>query len=128
MPDISAALIPAIAALVGAFLGSIGRPIAEDRVARWRERRSADAERTNRERARIEHVINLLADLSYGETTPRWNSAQGQITSATAAVNDEQLTERVGRYMSSGTEGTLTDAKWRAGELLREYDEASARQ
>jgi hypothetical protein len=113
--DFPSTVVTAVAALIGAFLGSIGRPIAEDRVARWREARLAGDERAARSRARIERVATLLED---GRP-----DARRQLTFATAAVNDERLTEAVGRYRS-GEEGAHNDALWRTGELLREADEA----
>jgi hypothetical protein len=124
MADPLAALITAAAALVGAFLGSIGRPIAEDRVAQWREARAEKGDRAARARARIEMVRDLLAEASMGTATQPWYHAQANLTSATAAVNDERLTAAVGRYKSGGGDDELRNAQWRAGELLLEADEA----
>ena len=123
-------IITAGAALIGAFLGSIGRPIAEDKAAEWREKRAAAGEARNRARARVERVIALLADLSHGApgsgflATPGWLEANANIRSAVAAVNDQRLTDAVERVRAGGGADAMGDAQWRAGELLREIDEA----
>ena len=122
MPD-SSAIITAVAALIGAFLGSIGRPVAEDRVARWREVRDAKTQRQVRARARVEKVVDLLGTLSQARHSPRWNDAMGNLRAAVASVNDQRLTEAVGQYQSGGGSDPLNDATWRAGELLRELDQ-----
>jgi hypothetical protein len=122
--DLAPTIVTALAAFIAAFLGSVGRPVADDVVARWREKRVAVDRRREAQRAHAQRVVELLRDISaHQATTPKWNAAHAELWSATAAVNDDRLTAAVGRFLS-GEQDALSDAKWRAGERVREIDEA----
>lgn len=135
IPGILSTAITAVAALVGAFVGSISRPFAEDAVAKRAEARTAERDQRSRRRDRLDRVDRLLVEASIPRPDPlarrpervevseARKSAMAALTAAAAAVGDPRLSDAVGRIISGDTDA-MTDAKYRVGELLREHDEA----
>jgi hypothetical protein len=127
--DIEGAIITAAAAAVAAFLGSIGRPFAEDKTRQWSERREASKRGQDQRVARIELVAALLAQVAAEPAAAFWTPAQKEafqsIVSAAFAVGDDELVRDCEEYLKARDLPPLRAAQRRCGVLLKEVEGAS---
>ncbi|HVA84760.1 MAG TPA: hypothetical protein VNF73_00435 [Candidatus Saccharimonadales bacterium] len=129
MADIESTIITAGAAAVAAFLGSIGRPLADDKVRQWAERREASKRHQDQRVARIEHVAALLASVAAEEAgafwTPRQKADFQSIVAAAVAVGDEELVTECEAFVAQRGLTSLHNAQRRCGALLRKTEGTS---
>lgn len=123
MPDIVTTLITAGAALLGAFVGSIGRPIAEDKARQWAEQREGARQATAERVRRVERVSDLLVAASGEgpfEPASRTKARAELITAAYATGDAELVAECDGFLGAQGPERAahLTAARRICGQLL----------
>jgi hypothetical protein len=115
-----------IFALVGAFVGSILRPFAEDRPLHSSERRARAAEIRQARVARLEEMRRLLdaAHHGPGSISGRQLAVREQLATAASMIGDESLTrscELIWRRLGE-RQTQRCNARRHCGELIRELE------
>jgi hypothetical protein len=107
-----------IAGVLGGLIGAFGKPLGEDWAARQREAREAEAERARQRRETLLKVRDSITNLHH------YRSAPNDLQVGVAEIDDPQLSEHVGRMLTSSLEreanSAQSDALHRLGRLLGE--------